>query len=374
MRVKVWKLLGLLFIMVFALSAANSVHAQGVTTTITVGSQPVGIAYDPNMHELFVANYVSGDIMVISDNNNTVIADITALTQYAGAPWDLAYDSAKGEMFLTDGTGVYVINDTTNAVAANITVPWASGGCLNIAYDSGKGEMFVLVSLPPGGLVSVISDTTNTLIENITSIFPSGMVYDSAKGEIFASQPSEFGAGDVAVMSDNAPFAILTTIPVVDPGTLAYDSVKGEIFVGNGTGVSVISDSSNKVVANINVGYAGQMVYDSGKGAIYVNGVNETFVISDTTNAVVGTVNTGFTSPGGLAYDSGMGEIFAVNSPGETSGGTIAPGTVAVISDSIVPEFSSAALILTLLFVASAVVLVARKLPRRRIRSACVTN
>ena len=43
---KAWKLLGLIFIMVFVLSAANVVHAVGVTATITVGTSPTGVAYD----------------------------------------------------------------------------------------------------------------------------------------------------------------------------------------------------------------------------------------------------------------------------------------------------------------------------------------
>ena len=76
MKAKVWKLLGLLFIMTFALSAVNSVHAAGVTATITVGSQPEGVAYDSGMGEVFVANYGSGTVSVISDSTNGVVATI----------------------------------------------------------------------------------------------------------------------------------------------------------------------------------------------------------------------------------------------------------------------------------------------------------
>ena len=56
------------------------------------------------------------------------------------------------------------------------------------------------------------------------------------------------------------------------PVSVAYDSGKGEIFVTNngGNNVSVISDSSNRVVASIPVGYAPDGVaYDSGKGVCY---------------------------------------------------------------------------------------------------------
>jgi hypothetical protein len=67
MKVKVWNLLGLLFIMIFALSAANAVHAVGVTATITVGASPQGVAYDSGKGEIFVANSVSNTVSVISD-------------------------------------------------------------------------------------------------------------------------------------------------------------------------------------------------------------------------------------------------------------------------------------------------------------------
>jgi hypothetical protein len=37
----------ILFTIVLAMSAANAVHALGVTDTITVGNLPGGVAYDP---------------------------------------------------------------------------------------------------------------------------------------------------------------------------------------------------------------------------------------------------------------------------------------------------------------------------------------
>jgi len=369
LKLKIWKILGLISIMVFMLSTTASVHAASLTTTIPVGSQPVGVAYDPSMHEIFVANYLSGDIQVISDSTNAVVADITALSQYAGAPYDLAYDSAKGEMWVTDGTGAYAISDATNTIVANVTngiVPgW--GGLTRLAYDSGKGELFVSYTIydePSLNLVQVISDSTNTIVANIT-ISAYAMVYDPAKGEIFASEESSnVGNQDIAVISDTTN-AIVATIPV-GADFLAYDSAKGEIFAESaGAGVYVISDSSNKVIATINdenFWWEGTLAYDSAKGEIFQNGHNEVDVISDSTNKVIGSVSTNFSYPTDIAYDSGTGQLYAANS------GT--PGTVVVISDSSsgtstgatstpsssgtstgatstpkVPEFSSAALV-----------------------------
>ena len=44
MKVKIWKLLSLILIVIFALSAASTVYALGVTSTISVGSDPWGLS------------------------------------------------------------------------------------------------------------------------------------------------------------------------------------------------------------------------------------------------------------------------------------------------------------------------------------------
>ena len=81
------------------------------------------------------------------------------------------------------------------------------------------------------------------------------------------------------------------------------------------------------MVATVTVGTTPYgVIYDSGKGEIFVaNSVDRTVsVISDSSNAVVSTVTVG-AKPFGEAYDSGKGEIFVTNENSDT---------VSVISDS----------------------------------------
>ena len=80
-----------------------------------------------------------------------------------------------------------------------------------------------------------------------------------------------------------------------EPHDAAYDSAKGEVFVANqGSGtVSVISDSTNTIVATVPVGTdPNGVAYDSGMGEVFVAnyGSNSVSVISDNTDAVVKTV------------------------------------------------------------------------------------
>ena len=80
-----------LFLALFLLSAFSPslVHAQ--PATILVGSEPYGIAYDSAKGELFVANHNSGSVSVISDSTNTVVANVSVRS-----PLGVTYDSAKG--------------------------------------------------------------------------------------------------------------------------------------------------------------------------------------------------------------------------------------------------------------------------------------
>ena len=90
-NVKVWKVLGLLIIAVFGLSIAGGVHAASVSSTIKVGASPTGVAYDSAKGEIFVANSGSNTVSIISDQTNAVIKTVTVGT----SPTGVAYDSGK---------------------------------------------------------------------------------------------------------------------------------------------------------------------------------------------------------------------------------------------------------------------------------------
>jgi len=239
----------------------------------------------------------------------------------------MAYDSGKGEIFgqynSISGSGIVeVISDSTNKIVANITEGTAAGYIGDVVYDSGKGLIFAAYGNGKASgqgatpLISVISDSNNTLVTTISwntpgnsqynwPMQPTGMVYDSGKGEIFVSDLSD---GGVFVINDSS-YAIVATIGVeTSAGKMTYDPAMGEVFVANYNQVSVISDSTNKVVANISVS-ATSLVYDP-KGEVFAYNGNAISVISDSTNQVAKTIGItgGSTS---IAYDSGKGEIFA---------------------------------------------------------------
>ena len=126
-------------------STANTASpAVGVTATIMLGGSPSGVAYDSGKGEIFVTNSGNDTISVISDSTNEVIATIPTEVN----PGAVAYDPATGEIFVANygymfnpGSGsVSVISDNSNTIVAN--VPLATSP-KSVAYDPGKGEIFV---------------------------------------------------------------------------------------------------------------------------------------------------------------------------------------------------------------------------------------
>src|SRR5437773_2205361 len=83
--------------------------------------------------------YVASTLVLL---NNTLIPGHFVAANGLG-PVGVAYDSDKGEVFVASYSRntVSVISDETNTVVANI--PVGNGGLSTLAYDSGKREMFV---------------------------------------------------------------------------------------------------------------------------------------------------------------------------------------------------------------------------------------
>jgi len=355
--------------MIFVVSAASSVHAQ--TTISGVGVFPSAVAYDSTTNQIFVVDATGGALSVISGSTDQVTQTI-ALPY---TPEALVYDSSQNAMYISTYGGVCVLPNGASSVSETIANTQGSG--TSIAYDSGMGYIFV----DAANGVQVIQDSSNTVIANITVPNPGPLVYDSAAKAVYMSE--DVGT-DVFVISDkplelNKTPIKVSSDPYENPGSLAYDSALGRIFVTNSTDVSVITDNNNKIVAVIhNVATVnsspGTLVYAGNDEIICSNGA----VISDITNNVKSTLDVG-TNPVGIAYDSATGQVFVTNGndPGTVTYVSVSSGTPSTASPTSsssssstatstpkVPEFSSAALvsvgIVMIALTASAVILKAR--------------
>ena len=219
-----------------------------VVAGLPVGNSPYGLAYDRGQGEVFVTeiggspNYY-GNVSVIDDSSDEVVATVVV----GSDPFGVAYDSATGEVFVSSwGTNphyygnVSVICDGStscggtadlNKVVATVPVGLYATG---VAYDSAKGEVFVSdMGDPPlfYGNVSVIDDTSDKVVATVAVGFePAGVVYDGSQGEVLVTDSN---SSNVSVISDTSN-TVVATIPVgSEPLAAAYDNGQGQVFVIN---------------------------------------------------------------------------------------------------------------------------------------------
>jgi YVTN family beta-propeller protein len=196
------------------------------------------------------------------------------------------------------------------------------------AYDSGKGTIYVATA--QADVVDEISGATHEVNAAIVVgpnqfSFPFAAAYDPAHGEVFVT---DSGTNEVSVINDSSNTVVATINVGVDPLGIALDPVLDELFVANSgsNSVSVLSAASNSVVASVTVGDVPYgVVYDSANADVYVTNSQDGNIsaISAASNTVSQTVTVGL-DPYGIAYDSGQGELFVADE---------GSGSVTVVSD-----------------------------------------
>jgi YVTN family beta-propeller protein len=297
-------------------------YGPALLTSVRVGGGPSGLAYDSGKGEVFVSNYQNNNVSVISDSTDKVVANIGV----GSNPWSVTYDSGQNEVYVGcyGSTNVSVISDQTDKVVASIG-NYTGGG---ITYDPGTNEIFI--GNITGGTVEVYSDTSYAKVATIpVGNTPAGGVYDPAKHEVFVA--NEF-SGNISVINDTTD-TVVASVPVGwEPGYLAYDPTQGEVFSANSFdgNVSAVSDGTNTVVATIGLHGGSQpdgIAFDSALDEVLVtnDASHNVSLVSALTNKVVGSIGVG-AYPWDGAYDSQKREVFVANS-GSSSASIIAATT-----------------------------------------------
>lgn len=228
-----------------------------VVDTVSVGAGPHELVLDPNTGTVFVANRGSGTISAISDKSDRVVATMRVGSGIFG----IACDPKDGKVFVTTANSTLLALSESGRVLSSVS---AGSYPFAVAYDDTYGTVFVtgtghsLSVLPagtggpvstvrigaspyyiaegPGGSMLVsgynsdaiyaISGAGDRTVSEIKSgQVPFGMVYDSGRGEIFATvhnsdsvlaipySPAgavpEFGPSLVLVSSVSVALAIL---------------------------------------------------------------------------------------------------------------------------------------------------------------------
>jgi YVTN family beta-propeller protein len=280
------------------------------TSSISVGTGPQGIAFDPASLELFVGNSLSNDVSVISALTCTVVASIPAGDDPGGG---VAYDPSNGLVYVDnwDSSNVTVINGTTNQAIGSISTTVNPDG---LAYDAGTKEIYVAQFA--GGSLTVLNGSLNQVMGTIeVGGGPRGVAYDPDNGDIYVTQQN---SNEVAAVNPSNG-SVLAEIPVGSvPVAVVFDAFNGNLYVTNieSDNVSVISGTSNLVIGSIRVGSSPDEgeAFNVFNGNIFVgnSGSSNVSIISGATDRLIGSVPVGV-APRGIAVDTFTGLVFVTN-------------------------------------------------------------
>ena len=255
--------------------AAPPVQAQSVAaattlaviTTITVGSNPDGVAVNDADDTVYVTNFGSGDVSVINGRTGTVAGTITV----GSNPIGVAVDQVDDTVYVTNRTSgtVSVINGRSLDDSGTITV-----GSNPIGVAVNDGDDTVYVTNFSSGDVSVINGRTRTVDDTITvGDNPVGVAVDEGDDTVYVTN---FSSNTVWVINGRTRTVDDTITVGTRPYGVAVDQGDDTVYVTNegSNNVSVINGRTRTVAGTITVGSSpnGVAVDDSGTnaGLVYV--------------------------------------------------------------------------------------------------------
>ena len=175
---------------------------NGVTATITVGTNPRGVGVNPSTNTIYVANYGSNSVSVIDGSTNVVTATITVGTD----PYGVGVNPSTNTIYVAnDGSSsVSVIDGATNAVTATITV---GTDPIGVAVNPSTNTIYVANYV--NGTVSVIDGSTNAVTATITvGTYPYGVAVNPSTNTIYVANE---GSASVSVITLGISVSLLVS-------------------------------------------------------------------------------------------------------------------------------------------------------------------
>lgn len=313
-----------------AISAANASNPNQFTLTATgFGSATLALSATPASS--LAGSPLTASIALLTGPDTTTLAgsgaygsmDATGASASFNAPSFLAYDSANGNLYVTDtsncevrqvtATGVVTtIAGSTSCGSADGTGSSASfGSPAGIAFDSNNGDLYV-------------TDTSNCVIRQIT-----------ATGVVTTVAGSSTTCGSADGSGSSASFNY--------PSGIAYDTVNGDLYVTDQSNCEVRQVTPAGVVTTLagsttcsfadgagsSAGFSNPagIAFDASNGDLYVTDVGNCAIRQVTPGGVVTTVAGGagcgstdgtgsgasFSNPNGLVYDAATGDLYVTD-------------------------------------------------------------
>ena len=233
-----------------AATCNGSTQSNCTPSTITSSSldMPAGVATNPTTGTVYVTDYGSGTVSVISESTQSVVGTVT-LASSAAEPIAATLDPTTHQLFVADfnAGNVSVINTTScnastktgcTAIPPTVTVgsdPDAIG--VDTVHDA------VYVANEGSSSVSVISGNTDTVSATITgtnvpseptgvAVAPSG-AYAIVDGTYDGTNENYEGAGVAAVVSGTSDQVTTLLGAVNEPEGVSIDSTAGYVLTAD---------------------------------------------------------------------------------------------------------------------------------------------
>lgn len=246
----------------YELSAQN----HTIVTSVRVGLQPQGVAYDTQTRDVFVTNSADSAVTVYSVGSLNPVATIAV----GSTPIGITYDNTTDTLYVAcwGANEVDAISGVSLSVVGTAAVGLTPSA---IAVDITDHELFV--TNLNNDSVSVVSMSSLTVVAtiNLPSLSsPVQLAYDAQANEVFVS---ERDSAHVNVISPSSQSVVANVTVGGAPFGIAYAPTADQIIVSNydGSNVTVIDASTRGVIGSLDVGLAPMaVVYDSATGAAYV--------------------------------------------------------------------------------------------------------
>jgi YVTN family beta-propeller protein len=186
---------------------ASASGGYPVTATITVGSEPSGVAVDPATGTVYVVNYVGGSVSVIDEATATV----TDTVAVGAGPGAVAVDPATHAVYVANGGAgtVSVISAPRPAPAITVTSsrnPATFGQNLTLTASADPAGRDTITAAYPGDpgyapaagtLTQTITRAPTTLTERIRTAPHHALILTAtltASGRPLSAQPVTFSS------------------------------------------------------------------------------------------------------------------------------------------------------------------------------------
>ena len=285
-------------------------------------SEPYGLAVDSPDGRLFVTNYNSSDVAVLSLENESLLAVVPVGSQ----PTAAVYDPANDQVYvLSQGTdAVTAIGGASAHAVATVAVGGQAGSFgypALLALDLASQQLFV--ANVANATISVISTVNDTVLTTIpTDVSPVALALDPANGEVYVAEESYYLLPKCSFLAaiNGSSDTVVAQIPVGEfPDALAVDNVTDTVYVANlGTNnVSVVNGTTDAVTATVPVGVLPDAIaYVSVSNQVFVvNGNYEDYgtgsvsIVSASNNTVLTTVKVGYV-PANILADPAADRVF----------------------------------------------------------------